>query len=140
VVVAAGRVTDAVYRQLQAGKALAEGYPARGRLAIQPHPSDSGVEVMSCAPGSSDEAGETRCISLSKEGDFIRVQPITWQSAAAYMYWIYVAPRSPFARVDLAKDFVAIDVFGPENTLLWQPADQAIRRAGAELGARPFHP
>jgi hypothetical protein len=109
-------------------------------VVTEPDPSDPGVEVMSCAPGSPDEVGETSCILLSETKDFIRVQPVTWQSEVPFMYRIYVAPRSLFARVDLAKDFVALDVFGPGNAVLWQPVDQAIRDAAAELGARPFRP
>jgi hypothetical protein len=140
VVAASNEVTNAVYRQLQAGGVLAEGCPVRGHLVTEPDLSDPGVERMSCAPGSSGEADETRCILLSEAGDFIRVRPITWQSEAAYTYRIYVASRSLIARVDPAKDFVAVDVFGPDDTVPWQPVDQAIRSAAAELGARPFRP
>jgi hypothetical protein len=95
---------------------------------------------MSCAPGPPDEAGEARCILLGDAGDFLRVQPITWQSAAFYRYRIYVAPRSLLSRVDPTKDFVAVDVFALEDATLWEPADQAIRRAVADLGANPFRP
>ena len=139
VVSASDRVADALYRQLQAGGSPAEGYPVRGHVIMEPDPSDPGVEVMSCAPGSSGETAEMRCILLS-ENDFIRVQPVTWQSAAFYMYRIYIAPRSPFARMDPAKDFIAIDLFGLGDGSQWPAADQAIRRAAAGLGARPFRP
>jgi hypothetical protein len=140
VVAASGEVTGAIYRQLQAGGALAEGYPVQGHIVTEPDPSEPGVERLSCAPGSSGEADETGCILLSGEADFIRVQPITWQSAAFFMVRVYVAPRSLFARVDPTKDFVAVDVFALGDAALWGPADQAIRRAAAELGARPFRP
>jgi hypothetical protein len=140
VVAASDEVTDAVYRQLQAGGALTDGYPARGHVVTEPDPSDPGVERMSCAPGSSGEADETRCILLSEAGDFIRVQPITWQSEAFFMYRVYLAPRSLFARVDPTKDFAAIDVFALDDAALWVPADQAIRRAVTDLGANPFRP
>ena len=137
---ASDEVTDAVYHQLQTGGALGEGYPVQGHVVTEPNPSDPGVERMSCAPGTADKAGETRCILLSQEDDFIRVQPITWQSAAFFMYRVYIAPDSLFARVDPTRDFVAIDVFALNNAALRGPADQAIRSAATALGARPFRP
>jgi hypothetical protein len=140
VVAASDKLTDLVFRQLQAGGALPEGYPVQGHVVTEPNPSDPGVEVMSCSAGSSGKAGETRCILLSEDHDFIRVQPVTWQSAAPYINRIYIAPRLLVARVDPAKNFVALDVFGPGNLILWQPVEQAIRNAAAELGARPFRP
>ena len=82
VVATSDGVTDAVYRQLQAGADLTDGYPVRGHVVTEPDPADPGVERMSCAPGPPGETGEKRCILLSDGNDFIRVQPITWQSAA----------------------------------------------------------
>jgi hypothetical protein len=131
-------VTDAVYHQLQAGGGLADGYPGQGHLVTEPDPSDPGVERMSCAPGPPGKTGEKRCILLSDGNDFIRVQPITWQSAAFFMYRVYVAPGSLFARLDPTKDFVAVDLFALSDAALWGPADRAIRSAAAGLGARPF--
>jgi hypothetical protein len=140
VVAASNELTDAVYRRLQIAGGFPEGYPVQGHVVTEPDPSDPNLEQISCAPESSGEADETRCILLSDEADFIRVQPITWQSAAFFMYRVYIAPDSLFARVDPTKDFVAIDVFALGDGALWAPADQAIRSAASELGARPFRP
>ena len=139
VVATSDEVMDAVYRRLQMAGGFPEGYPVQGHLVTEPDPSDTGVERISCAPASPGRIGEKRCILLNEEA-FIRVQPITWQSAAFFMYRVYVAPDSLFARVDPTKDFVAIDVFALDNAALWRPADRAIRSATAELGARPFRP
>jgi hypothetical protein len=135
---AADRVADAVIRQLETSRDLPQGYPLPGHVVTEPDPSEPGVERMSCAPGLPVEGGETRCILLSEDDDFIRVQPVTWQCEAFFMYRVYVARRSLFARVDPAKDFVAVDVFFPGNAALWQVADGAIRGAVSQLGARPF--
>jgi hypothetical protein len=140
VVATSDEVTERIFRQLQTTGALPEGYPVRGHVVTEPDPADPGVERMSCAPGTADKPGETRCILLSQEDDFIRVQPITWQSAALFMYRVYIAPDSLFARVDPTRDFVAIDVFALNNAALWGPADQAIRSAATAIGARPFRP
>jgi len=114
-------------------------YPVEGHVVTEPDPSDPGVERISCAPGSPGRIGEKRCILLNEEA-FIRVQPITWQSAAFFMYRVYIAPDSLCARVDPTKDFVAIDVFALNDAALWGPADQAIRSAATALGAMPFRP
>jgi hypothetical protein len=68
------------------------------------------------------------------------VQPITWQSQDFYVYRIYVSARLILAKVDPAKDFVAIDVCLLNEPGLWEIVDRAIRRVAEDIGARPFRP
>jgi hypothetical protein len=134
------KLTELIFHQLQASGSLAKGYPQQGHLVTEPDPSDPGTGRMSCAPGPADHVGDTRCVRLGDQEAFVRVQPVTRQSAAFFMYRVYVAPRSPSARVDPTKDFVAVDVFGLDSSSFWQTVDGTIRRAAVGLGATPFRP
>lgn len=129
-----------VMSQLEASHSLPPGYPLLGRVELQPDPSDPGVQIMRCAPTQLQSPTDTRCILINQHDDFIRAQAITWESAAFYMYRLYVAPKSLFARVNPAKDFVALDTFLLQEEALWEVVDAAIRAACAQTGARPFHP
>jgi hypothetical protein len=140
VAAASERVADLIFRQMRAGGTLPLGYPQRGYVVSEPDPAQPGAERISCSPGLPGSTCGPRCILFGEENEFIQVQPVTWQSAAFFMYRIYVVPRSLLAGVDPAKDFVAVDVISPGNAGLWQAADAAIRSAASELGARPFHP
>jgi hypothetical protein len=140
VAAASDRVADSVFRQMQAVGTLPQGYPQQGHMVSELDPTHPGAERISCSTGLAGSTGDRRCILLGEADEFIQVQPVTWQSAAFFMYRIYVTPRSPFARLDPAKDFVAVDVISPDNAALWQAADAAIRSAASELGARPFRP
>ena len=137
---ATGEVLQVLVLELRAQDVLQSEYPMVGLVATAPDPSDPGVELLACREGGSDDPEATACILLDQSGDFVRVLPVTWQSAAPYMYRIYISPRSLFARVDPAKDFVAIDVYLLQEPGLWEPVAQAIGDAADHLGARPFRP
>jgi hypothetical protein len=137
---AAARVRDALAAELRSEGLLDPPYPVVGHVTTTPDPSDPNVGFLRCTEGRSDDPQETGCILLNPGGDFVRVMPITWQSAAFYRYRVYVSPRSLFAKVDPTKDFVAIDVFLGQAPGLWDDTDQALRRAVQDLGARPFQP
>jgi hypothetical protein len=134
------QVIHALVSEFASGGRLQAGYPAVGHVATAPDPSDPDVERMTCADGSSDDPDVASCILLSRAGDFMRVLPITWPSAAFHMYRIYVSPRSLFAKVDPVRDFVAIDVYLLQAPGLGEAVDRAIRDAIDHLGARPFRP
>ena len=137
---AAGLVLDALASELQTEGLLEPPYPVVGHVTTTPDPLDPNVEVVHCTEGRSDDPQGVACILLNQAGDFARVKPITWQSAAFYRYRIYVSPRSLFARIDPSRDFVAIDMFLKEDSDLGDAVVQAIPRAAQELGARPFRP
>jgi len=126
--------------QLQKSNSLHEGYPILGRIDLEPHPSEPGVQVMRCTTGQMQSSTDTHCILLNEQGDFIRVQIVTWESAAFYMYRVYVAPKSFFARVNPAKNFVGLDVFIFEEEALSRMVEESIRDAAKEIGARTFLP
>jgi hypothetical protein len=134
------QVRDTLVSELQAGDLLQSPYPVSGYVTTVPDPVDPNIEVMHCRAGLSEEPQDEACLSLNPAGDFIRLVPITWQSAAFYMYKIYVLPRSLLSRVDPAKDFVAIDVFLMDEPDLWDDIAQAIRQSAHRLGAQPFRP
>jgi hypothetical protein len=136
----AERVTGEVLDQLFAMGSLPEGYPQPGHIKLEPDPVTAGAQTMDCVPDPDLAGSEFDCIRLNEPGDFVRSQAITWESAAFFMYRIYIVPRGPFARVDPAKDFVALDVFLMEEVDLWETVDGAVRQAAVEAGGKPFRP
>jgi hypothetical protein len=136
----AGQFTAGIASQLEQSPSLREGYPILGHVELIPQPSDPGAQVLRCTPGPVLLPRDSRCIRLNERGDFVRAQAVTWQSAAFYMYRVYVAPKALFARVDPARNFVGVDVFILEEAALGQVVDEAIRDAARRMGARPFHP
>ena len=142
---AAGLVLDALASELRAEDLLESPYPVIGQVTTTPDPLDPNVEVMHCTEGRSADPQGVACILLNQAGDFARVKPITWQSAAFYRYRVYVSPRSLFARIDPSRDFVAIDVFlredsGLGDAVLGDAVVQALPRAAEKLGVRPVRP
>jgi hypothetical protein len=137
---AAGQVLDALASELRAEELLESPHPVIGHVTATPDPLDPMVEVMHCTEGRSADPQGVACILLNQQGDFARVMPITWQSAAFYRYRVYVSPGSLFARIDPSRDFVAIDVFLKEDSDLGDDVARAIPRAAQKLGARPFRP
>jgi hypothetical protein len=134
------RVLQALALALRAQDVLEPRYPVKGYVMTAPDPSDAGAEQMRCMEGERAAPDDAACLLLNQGGDFVRVLPITWESAAPYMHRIYVAPRSLLAKVNPARDFVAIDVFLFQEPALRDAVGQAIRAAAAGLGARPFRP
>ena len=137
---ASSHVIHILASQLEASGALEPRFPVTGNLATAPDPSEPSIELLQCMPGEPVDPDQPACLLLNQDGDFIRVLPITWQSQAFYMYRIYVLPRSLFARVDLSKDFVAVDPFLFQEPGLSDGVAQAIYNTTDELGARPFQP
>lgn len=131
------QLTDLVASQLRDSHALDEGYPMLGRIELEPSPTGTGQD-MRCGTAQ-PHTSKTDCILLNASGDFVRTQAITWQSAALYMYRIYVLPVGR-PEVDPTRDFVAMDVFLQKEFDLWDAVDRAIRASATALGARPFHP
>ncbi|MFH2103627.1 MAG: hypothetical protein ABIJ39_09780 [Chloroflexota bacterium] len=134
------QLITAISFQLEQSQALDEGYPIPGRIELEPDPYDPGAQLMRCVPAQLLPSTDTHCLRLDQHGAFVRAQAITWESAAFYMYRVYVAPKSIFARINPSKDFVALDVFILEDVSLWYAVDEAIRDAAVQTGARPFQP
>lgn len=132
-----GQLTELVASQLRDSGALDDGYPLLGRIEFEPSPAGTGQD-MRCATAQ-PHPSTPDCILLNASGDFVRTQTITWQSAAFYMYRLYVLPVGR-ADVDPTRDFVAMDVFLQQEHGLWDAVDRAIRRSAVALGARPFRP
>ena len=83
---AAGLVLDALASELRAEDLLESPYPVIGHVTTTPDPLDPNVEVMHCTEGRSADPPGCGCILLNQGGEFARVKPITWQSAAFYRY------------------------------------------------------
>jgi hypothetical protein len=137
---ATDQVVQALAVEIQAADFLQEGYPLAGFVTTSPDPADPGVERMACTVESPAPPDAETCILINRAGDFVRVKPITWQSAAFFMYRIYVSPPSLSNRIDPTRDFVAIDVYLMQEPGLFQDVDQAIYDAADHLGAKPFQP
>jgi len=137
---ASSQMLQSLATQLEAAGMLETPFPTVGNVSKAASPTEPGVELLKCVPGELVDPVKAACLLLNSHGDFIRVQPVTWESAAFYMYRIYVLPRSIFARVDPTKDFVAIDVFLMQEPGLWQTVADAILAASEDLKARPFQP
>lgn len=133
-----GQLTELVAAQLRDSNALDDGYPMLGLIELEPSPTGTGQD-MRCATAQ-PHPSTTDCILLNASGDFVRTQSITWQSAAFYMYRVYVVPAGTPAPVDPSKGFVAVDVFLQGEPGLWDAVNRAIRASAAALGARPFRP
>lgn len=134
------RTTETLFSQTQDLPGLQESYPMQGQVETKPDPDHAGGSLLSCMPSPSKNKKDSDCILLNPGGDFIRVQSIDWQSAAFYMYRIYLTPRAIFPRIDRTKDFIAIDFFLMNQPELWQEMDAVIHKAVKELGARPYYP
>jgi hypothetical protein len=134
------QVVQALASTLRDEERLKAPYPQVGSLTIEPDPSQANVQNMSCSLSQPQISHEGGCILLNQAGDFIRVQPITWQSQAFFQYRIYVSPKLFFVHVNLAEDFVAIDAYLMQDPNLWDVVDRSVRAASSELGARPFQP
>ena len=133
-------VLDVVASQLSESGSLDDGYPQQGYIEYTPDPADQNDQIMHCVSNQPQNTGMAGCILLDDVDDFIRIQPITWQSAAFFMVRVYIAPRSLLFKVDPTRDFVALDVFIAKDENLWHTVDDAIRAAMKEIGARPFRP
>ncbi len=134
------QLVTTIASQLENSQLLQAGYPVFGRVVLEPDPSDTSIQSMRCEAVQTLMATGDQCLQLNEQGDFIRAQAITWESAAFFMVRIYVAPKTLFWRVNPAKDFVALDIFVFEELALWPVVDEAIRAAAAGIGARPFRP
>jgi len=126
--------------ELRKADLLASPYPLAGSITTTPDPANPNIELMRCTAGQPEDSQGVTCLLVNSSGDFVRLTPITWQSAAFYMYRVYVLPHSLFARVDPAKDFIAIDVFTLQDPSLWDVVAQSIHQAAQELGAEPYQP
>ena len=136
----AQQLTEAVASQLEESRLLGNEYPILSLIEFEPDLSSPGAQKMRCASTQPLPSKTSDCILLNDHGDFVRVQVVNWESAAFYMYRIYVAPEGLFVEVNPTKDFVALDVFLLEEENLWVGVDQAIRKSAIEIGARPFSP
>ena len=137
---AAGLVLDALASELRAEDLLESPYPVIGHVTTAPDPLDPNVEVTHCTEGRSADPQGVACILLNQEGDFARVKPITWQSAAFYRYRVYVSPRSLFAKDRSFQGFRRHRRVLKEDSDLGDDVARAIPRAAQEIGARPFRP
>ncbi len=137
VVSLAGEFIIAISIELEESDTLEEGFPRLGQIELLPDPSNPGMQTIDCASDQAPPSKTSDCILLNEHGDFVRAQAITWESAAFYMYRIYVAEKGRSVTVNPAKDFVALDVFVFEEPNLWHAVDQAIRTVLVDLGARP---
>jgi hypothetical protein len=125
--------------KLQETGSFQEGYPLYGHYVTEDDPAHAGGQLARCS-GEDEPNAQEDCILLNQGGDFIRISPVTWQSAAFHMYRLYVAPRGLFVRVDPTQGYVAIDVFVQEEPDSWPAVQEAIEAAAGAIGARPFQP
>jgi hypothetical protein len=133
------RIGPVLLVKLQETGSFQEGYPLYGRYVTEEDPAHAGGQLARCS-GDDEPNVQEPCILLNQHGDFIRISPVTWQSAAFHMYRLYVAPRGLFVRVDPAQGYVAIDVFIQEEPGSWPAVQEAIEESAAAIGARPYRP
>jgi hypothetical protein len=125
--------------KLQETGSFQEGYPLYGWYVTEDDPAHAGGQLASCS-GEDEPNAQEGCILLNQAGDFIRISPVTWQSAAFHMYRLYVVPRGLFVKIDPTKDYVALDISVQEEPDSWPAVQEAIEEAVAAIGARPFRP
>lgn len=134
------RFAEALQARLQGPGPRAKGYPEAGHLVEVQDPQDPKARLLLCEPGAPAGAGAVRCLRLDGRGAFLRVQPVTWPSAAFFMFRIYVLPEGAGRRVDPARDFVAVDVYTGQDGALREAVWAAVRSAAADVGAEPYSP
>jgi hypothetical protein len=131
---------NALARELSASDLLTHGYPRAGYLELAPDAADPAVQIMSCAPGTLPPQGREpeRCLLLSPKGSFVRLRAITWQSAAACEFALYVRPRVLLRRIDTTRDYVAVDLYAIGEPWLDVAGADLVTAALESLGARPL--
>jgi hypothetical protein len=133
------RIGPVLLVKLQETGSFRAGYPLYGHYVTQEDPAHTGGQLARCS-GEDEPNGQESCILLNQGGDFIRISPVTWQSAAFHMYRLYVAPMGLFVRVDPTQGYVAMDVFVQAEPDSWPVVQEAIEEAAGAIGARPFQP
>lgn len=135
---AAGQVTEAIQAALSAGGQLAEGYPTQGAVIAAPIADQPGVSQMQCSPGVAASPGHDRCILLSIGGDFISIQEVNFESEMAHIVYVYLLPRSIFARVHPASNYIGIDAYVFADHTAWAAASLAIADGLKTIGAKIY--
>jgi hypothetical protein len=133
------RIGPVLLAKLQETGSFQEGYPLYGQYVTEEDPAHAGGQLARCS-GKDEPNAQEGCILLNQGGDFIRISPVTWQSAAFHMYRLYVVPRGLFVSVDPTKDYVALDIFAQAEPDSWPVVQEAIEQAVGATGARPFQP
>ncbi len=123
---------------------LEPGYPQTGWIRLTPLEGTPGASTISCETGEKaprdGDAPPVACLLLASDGSLAQIRPITWQSAAAFQYRLYLRPRSllegpPLRPVDTTRDFVAVDLYTIERHDLALPLHRAVASALESLGA-----
>ncbi len=139
----AGRATTdllvALEGALEDGGEWVAPYPATGQVVTSPAPDNPNGSLEACAQPFAPVEGALPCISLNDGGDLIRLQPVTWQTQAAFMYLFYFAPTGG-GTIDPTRDFIAVDVFLQHQPDSLPVVEAAIQAAALKLGAVPFQP
>jgi len=110
-----------------------------GIIQTEPDPSQPGAELMKCIPGEQLEGIPVECISLDNTGAFIRVEPVTWETARFYMFRIFIH-TNPGSEITPAKNFVGLDIFSDTKPEIWEKTTRAVRQAVKDIGAVPYQP
>ena len=111
-----------------------------GHIETTPDPEKTGAQFMHCIPGSLAGGDGDPCILLNDRDDFVRLQAVTWPSAAFHMLAVYVLPNSLFARVDPVQNYVALDIFTFSDYGLGERTYTVIRKALGDLRAKEYRP
>ena len=133
-------IAAAILRQAQGAPGFPQGYPQMGHIETTPQPQETGVQVMHCIPDALAGGDGDPCILLSDRDDFVRLQAVTWPSAAAHRLAIYVLSNALFARVDPVQNYVALDIFTFSDYGLGERTDAVIRKALGDLPAKEYRP
>jgi len=134
------QLADAIAHELAQTDGLEAGYPGLGQSRLEPDPENANANLEFCRPLSTEAASSADCLLLSEAGDFVRLQPVDYLSAAFHMYRVYASPRVFLPSINPSRDYVALDVFVWQDAKLWEAVDQAILRAVSGLGGRPYQP
>lgn len=124
---------------LENGADLASPYPVTGQVLRSPAPDNPNGSLEACAQPLAPVEDAMPCIGLNDGGDFIRLQPVTWQTEAVFMYLFYFAPTGS-GPIDPTRDFVAVDVFLQHQPEIFPVVEAAIQWAALEVGAVPYQP
>ncbi len=130
-------LTQALVTALEQGGGLESPFPVTGQVISSPDPTNPNGSLQTCAQPFVPVDGALPCIVLNNQGDFIRLQAVTWQTQAAFMYLFYFAPAHG-AAIDPTRDFIAVDVLLEHQPGTFASVAAAVQSAALGMGAVPY--
>ncbi len=130
-------LTQALVTALEQGGGLESPFPVTGQVISSSDPTSPQGSLQACAQPFVPVVGALPCIILNNQGDFIRLQVVTWQTEAFFMFRFYFAPARG-AAIDPTRGFFAVDVLLEHQPESFASVAAAVKSAALGMGAVPY--